>query len=285
MNLASLTPSPPAADAPRRRTTITYLQFGGGYFGSQPRISDLNPCCATALAKSLHLERKDLRVRVLDFYPFLDAKQVAEIAIQEINTPDAFAAVGFDRALTRRVPRHRLIQSTAYKPRALTWSGDDVILVTGGAKGITTSCAFGVAQATGARLVLVGRSPYPQDPSDEATASEITETLQKFTAAGLVAEYFSCDVSDLESVASLIDRIRQKIGPVSGVIHGAGLNHPRPAGQVSVPQAIQEVRPKIMGALNLMLRIRERTSKVLCGTQLHYRRNRHGGQRLVRIFQ
>jgi len=129
--LASLTPSPPAADAPRRRTALTYLQFGGGYFGSQPRISDLNPCCANALAKSMHLERRDLRVRVLDFYPFLDAKQVSEIALREINTPNAFAAVGFDRTLTRRVQRHRLIQPTDYKPRTLTWSGDDVILVTG----------------------------------------------------------------------------------------------------------------------------------------------------------
>jgi acyl transferase domain-containing protein/acyl-CoA thioesterase FadM/NADP-dependent 3-hydroxy acid dehydrogenase YdfG/phosphopantetheinyl transferase len=265
MNLASLTPSPPAADAPRRRTTVIYLQFGGGYFGSQPRISDLNPCCATALAKSLHLERKDLRVRVLDFYPFLDAKQVAEIALQEINTPDAFAAVGFDRTLTRRVPRHRLIQSTAYKPRALTWTGDDVILVTGGAKGITAACAFGVARATGARMVLVGRSPYPKDLSDEAAASEITETLQKYAAAGLVAEYYSCDVCDLDSVASLIDRIRQEIGPVSGVIHGAGLNHPRPARQVSVPEALQEVRPKIMGALNLMYVLEDNPPKLFVG--------------------
>jgi acyl-CoA thioesterase FadM/NADP-dependent 3-hydroxy acid dehydrogenase YdfG len=265
MYLASLTPSPPAADAPRRRTMVTYLQFGGGYFGSQPRISDLNPCCATALAKSLHLERKDLRVRVLDFYPFLDTKQVAKIAIQEINTPEAFAAVGFDRALARRVPRHRLIQSTAYKTRALTWSADDVILVTGGAKGITAACAFGVAQATGAHMILVGRSPYPKDLSEEAAASEITETLQKYAAAGLTAEYFSCDVSDLESVATLIDRIRQDIGPVRAVIHGAGLNHPRPARQVSVPEAIQEVRPKIMGALNLLYVLENDPPKLFVG--------------------
>ena len=265
MYLASLSPSPPAADAPRRRTTVAYLQFGGGYFGSQPRLSDLNPCCAAALAKSLHLERKDLRVRVLDFFPFLDAEQVAEIAISEINTPVTFAAVGFDRTLTRRIPRHRLIQSTEYKPRALTWSSDDVILVTGGAKGITASCAFGVARATGARMVLVGRSPYPQNQSDGAVGIEINETLQKYAAAGLVAEYFSCDVSDLESVASLVDWIRKEIGPISGVIHGAGLNHPRPARQVSVTEAIQEVRPKVMGALNLMSVLENNPPKLFVG--------------------
>jgi len=135
----------------------------------------------------------------------------------------------------------------------------------GGAKGITAACALGVARATGARMVLVGRSPDPHGLSDQASPSEITEILQKYSAAGLFAKYYSCDVCDLEAVAAMIDRIRQEIGPVSGVIHGAGLNHPRPASQVSVPEAIHEVRPKIMGALNLMYVLENDPPKLFVG--------------------
>ncbi|UCF94755.1 MAG: SDR family NAD(P)-dependent oxidoreductase, partial [Desulfobacterales bacterium] len=263
--LASVLPSPPASQAPRRRTTVVYIQFGGGFLGSRLRVSDLNPCCATALAKSLHLERSDLRVRVLDFFPFLDTEKIAEKAFEEINTPDSFAAVGFDRKLRRRISRQRLVQPASYKPRAAEWSGEDVILVTGGAKGITAACALGVAMATGARMALVGRSPHPSDYSEDAESREIAETLQKYADQGVVARYFSCDVSDLDAVAALVAQIRQEMGPISGVIHGAGLNHPRPANQVSVKDAMQEVSPKIMGALNLLFVLEDIPPKIFVG--------------------
>ena len=38
----------------------------------------------------------------------------------------------------------------------------DVVLVTGGAKGITAECALEFARKTKAKMVLVGRSPIPQ---------------------------------------------------------------------------------------------------------------------------
>lgn len=263
--LASLTPSPSASQAPRRRTTVAYIQFGGGYFGSRPQVTDLNPCCATALGKSLHLERSDLRVRVLDFFPFLDPIKIAVKVIEEMNTSDSFSAVGFDRKLTRRVSRQRLMQPALYRPRSFLWSGEDVILVTGGAKGITAFCAFAVAKATGARMALVGLSPSPGKQPEDKAGREISANLEKYADNGLVARYFSCDVTDLEAVASLIRLIQEEMGPVTGVIHGAGLNHPRPANRVSVKDALREVSPKVMGALNLLYLLEDTPPKIFIG--------------------
>ncbi|MFX5760811.1 hypothetical protein ABTE44_18960, partial [Acinetobacter baumannii] len=77
--------------------------------------------------------------------------------LDEIGGDERFAAVGFDIDLTRRVQVASLSEPISYPPRAVTWSESDVILVTGGAKGILAECALGIARETGATLVLVGR--------------------------------------------------------------------------------------------------------------------------------
>jgi enediyne polyketide synthase len=141
--LSSIASPPPASKAPRRRTTITYIQFGSGSFGTRQPFYNPNQCCASALAKSIHLERDDLRVRVLDFSRGVDPEKLAEKAIAEINTPDAFAAVGFDHELKRYVRKAKGDEPVNYCDRNINWSSEDVILVTGGARGITASIALG----------------------------------------------------------------------------------------------------------------------------------------------
>lgn len=263
--LASVTAPPPAANAPRRRTTVTYVQFGGGYFGDHARFSNLDQCGALALGASLHLERNDLRVRVVDFSSVMDEETIAERTIQEIATPASFAAVGFDALLKRRVMSHRLIQPVLYQPRPLVWSADDLILVTGGAKGITASCALALAVETGVRMALVGSSPHPDGASDLPGTGEIAETLVKFKDKGIDAGYFSCDVSDADSVDSLVLAIGEKMGAITGVIHGAGLNQPREISQVSSEMALREIAPKVMGALNLFSAVKDQPMKMFAG--------------------
>jgi enediyne polyketide synthase len=114
---ASLTSVPPAASAPRRRTTVAWVQFGGGYFGRDPRFARLDRCGAVALAASLHLERADLRVRVVDFCPTLPAETIAWETLAETITPDSFAAVGYDLDRTRRTLSPRLDQPATYRKR------------------------------------------------------------------------------------------------------------------------------------------------------------------------
>ncbi len=194
--LASISSPPPAAAGPRRRTTVAYIQFGGGRFGMLPEAGYLNRCCASALAKSLHLERDDLRVRVLDFDPVLPALTIAEKIGFELHRIEDFAAVGYDLSLTRRELKQRLLSPADYRDRPFSWSEEDVILVTGGAKGITAACAFGVSKETGARMALLGRSPHPKDQPEPKGNREIASTLEKYAEAGLTAQYFCCDVSD-----------------------------------------------------------------------------------------
>ncbi|KPQ33547.1 MAG: Dehydrogenase [Phormidesmis priestleyi Ana] len=262
------------ADA-TQNTCVAYVQFGGGYFGTGPNStgpdsidpdsidpdstdsSVLSPevCCAAAFARSLHLERPSLRVRVIDLAIALSPDQSADLVIAELSGAKPIVTAGYDAHQVRRVPQSRLDQPIAYTPRNHSWSNQDVILVTGGAKGITAECAFAIAQSTGAKMALVGRSALPTDAIGTNLTSgqrEIADTLGKYQQQDMSVQYYACDIADPEAVADLIKSVQSDLGPVTGVIHGAGLNTPRRVEQVSLDAAQKEVAPKLIGAQNLL---------------------------------
>ena len=136
---------------------------------------------------------------------------------------------------------------------------NDVILITGGARGITAEVAKHFAKVSGAHVLLVGRSTVPKteksvtatvdDPKalrkiliDQAKITgaalqpkvietelkqilvhrEINATLNSIRTQGGSAEYLSCDVSDLAAFADLLQSVQSQKN-VTAVIHGAGV--------------------------------------------------------------
>lgn len=98
-------------------------------------------------------------------------------------------------------------------------SAGDVLVVTGGGKGIGFASACFLARRWGVRLGLIGRSR--PDTDDELRAN-----LARLREAGIDFCYQAADVTDPaalhDGVATIIDRL----GPVRGVIHASGLNRP-----------------------------------------------------------
>ncbi|MEC4984611.1 MAG: SDR family NAD(P)-dependent oxidoreductase [Oscillatoria sp. PMC 1068.18] len=252
--------------APKERhysqATVAYLQFGGGYFGSEDSEISLNQGCAKALAATLDLERPDLKVRVLDFSPTIALADIAKSAIAELSTPESCQAVGYTPDLARRIPRPVVQELADYTPRSLSWSKDDVILVTGGAKGITAECAFTLASATGVQMALVGSSPHPDlEPGNE----KVARTLERFQAQNLTCRYYQADISDLATVEAVIAQIRQELGEITGVIHGAAINRPSNLDRASVEAVLTEISPKLQGIINLTQVLEEHPPKLLVG--------------------
>ncbi|HEY9830013.1 MAG TPA: SDR family NAD(P)-dependent oxidoreductase, partial [Stenomitos sp.] len=214
---------------------------------------------------SLHLERPDLKVRVIDFSTQLSPSKIAKCVTQELATPHFYLAAGYDAHLTRYVPRPQVQEPAEYTDREITWSAKDVILVTGGAKGITAECALALAKKTGVRMALVGRSPLPDKHTAGSGNAEVMRTLERFSAAGLTCLCYSCDVADPESLRAVIRQIRQDLGEITGVIHGAALNWPRLIEQVSVEAAFDETKPKLKGILNLCAEFANTPLKLFAG--------------------
>jgi acyl transferase domain-containing protein/NADP-dependent 3-hydroxy acid dehydrogenase YdfG len=137
-------------------------------------------------------------------------------------------------------------------------SGADVVVISGGARGVTAACAIELARATGARLVLLGRTELRDDPafceglagaelrrallaqadgSGESvtpaqlgsraaaieSAREVRGTLAAIERAGSAVRYVAVEVTDLPAVTGALARIRADWGPITAVIHGAGV--------------------------------------------------------------
>ncbi|KOP27373.1 beta-ketoacyl synthase [Hapalosiphon sp. MRB220] len=158
-------------------------------------------------------------------------------------------------------PHLTLTPSLGASPRLpLTTSSfqSQVFLVSGGAKGITAQCVIKLAQCYQCKFILLGRSPVDPEPvwaegcstegelkkriMDEFIATgekptpamvqkkykaissrrEIQATLRAIEEAGGQAEYLSVDITDATQLQEQVTTAVERLGAVTGIIHGAG---------------------------------------------------------------
>ncbi len=122
---------------------------------------------------------------------------------------------------------------------------EDVVLVTGGGKGIAAECALDLARQTGAKLGLLGRSRPETD-------AELAANLERFAAVGVGHYYESADVGDTAAVARAVAAIENRLGPITGLLHGAGRNVPRLLASLDEPSFAATLAPKLQGLDNVL---------------------------------
>ncbi len=236
---------------------IIFVQFGNGSFGMQTKLTSIEQCCASAMAESLFREREHLKVRVVDMDSTVSPDQIASLVLQESAQNESYVKCGYDQNLKRYIPEISVLEPASYTDRSLQWFPNDVILVTGGAKGITAECVREFLKTKKVKLALVGRT--------QSGDSKIKKALEQFKANGIECNYYSCNVADPDMVTETVNMIHHDLGSITGVIHGAAVNIPRRCEQVSADEALKEVGPKILGALYLMEALRENQLKMWIG--------------------
>ncbi|MGW4767313.1 SDR family NAD(P)-dependent oxidoreductase [Nocardia sp. NPDC004278] len=212
------------------------------------------------LVKTLAIEAPSLFCRALDLSPELAVEQAVARVLDELADADTGTAeVGIAADSTRRTLR----ASTDDGTDPLLPQGDsvpeptlaDLLVVTGGGRGVTAACAIGLAEQYGCGLLLLGRSPLEPEP-DWATGvseaqlkgaivadlragggkptpreverifrglvagREIRATLAAIRAADATAEYLAVDVTDATATAAALAPYRDRI---TGLVHGAGV--------------------------------------------------------------
>ncbi|QEC48328.1 SDR family NAD(P)-dependent oxidoreductase [Baekduia soli] len=211
---------------------------------------------AAGFVKSLAQEWPAVRCKAVDVGSAAPADAAAHV-LAELTAGDGLVEVGWrdgQRTTPVLVPA-----SLAERPDAELLEDGAVVLVTGGARGITAQVALALAQRHRPRLVLVGRTePVAEDEGTAGltdlaalrswfiearrrdareltpalvegdcrallAAREIRATLDALQAAGAAVQYRACDVSDPEAFGALIDAVYAEHGRLDGVIHGAGV--------------------------------------------------------------
>ncbi|MFD3330641.1 SDR family NAD(P)-dependent oxidoreductase [Streptomyces sp. NPDC058701] len=194
------------------------------------------------------------------------------------------ASVGYtaDGVRVARTPVAAPLARTG--PESAPLAPGSVVLLTGGARGITARTALALARsAPGCHVELIGRTPEPLPGDDgfgaaldrvalraaliatglrtpaeiEAAASRILaarEVRATLTALGAVAasvRYHCADVTDERAVRSVVAGVRSRHGRLDGIVHGAGTLRDGLLCDKS-PDAFAEVfRTKVTGARHL----------------------------------
>ncbi len=238
--LASTAAGRPAQDA----FGIALLTRGAlDVTGAEP----LDPVAAMLIgfARSLAREAPHLGVRVVD---------VAAAGERELATE--LAAWATHEVVAVRGSRRWTGQPVPYQPvqipggPAIRRSG--VYLITGGTGGLGLAMARGLA-GTGLRprLILLSRSG---DTGDERLAAQLAE----LAALGAQVRVLAVDVTDRRALRRALDTATARFGPVTGVLHLAGLPGDGLVRGRGPAEAAAVLGPKVRGTVLLAQELRER---------------------------
>jgi acyl transferase domain-containing protein len=182
---------------------------------------------------------------------------------------------------------------------ALPIGRSDVVVVSGGGRGVTAATTIELARASSATFVLLGRSPLDDSPEqygatadaalkqlllDEAKAAgetltpqqlnarfdrilanrEISATIAAIENAGGRATYLAVDITDLDGVEHALETVRNEVGPITGVIHGAGVLADKLIVDKTPEQFESVFATKVRGLKNLLAATADDALNVLC---------------------
>jgi NAD(P)-dependent dehydrogenase (short-subunit alcohol dehydrogenase family)/acyl carrier protein len=212
------------------------------------------------LIKTVAREWPSVRAKVIDTAPLESAGDTAAKILREMLAGDGEVEVGYQGS-KRLVLRPTLNPLEGGQAPAFAMGGSSVILITGGARGITAEVARELSERYQPTLLLVGRTPLPppeespdtkglesprelkaaimeqmRDAAEAITPAkvetayhqllkerEIRANLHAMQSAGAKVRYYQVDVCDEEAFGDLIDQLYRDYGRLDGVIHGAGI--------------------------------------------------------------
>jgi acyl transferase domain-containing protein/NAD(P)H-dependent flavin oxidoreductase YrpB (nitropropane dioxygenase family)/NADP-dependent 3-hydroxy acid dehydrogenase YdfG/acyl carrier protein len=143
----------------------------------------------------------------------------------------------------------------ASEVQAMGLDQDSVIVLVGGARGITPWFARAVAAAARCRVELIGRTPLPEGPGDDLPAGldkaglraelarrgmrspaeidrtasavlaarEVEATIGELRELGATVNYHAADVRDEQAVRQLMAKIHDEHGRIDGLVYAAGV--------------------------------------------------------------
>jgi enediyne polyketide synthase len=176
--------------------------------------------------------------------------------ITEAAATTSFAEVRYEADGTRTQPLLRVVQAPVEPSTDTPLDASDVLLVSGGGKGITAECALVMAKDSGAKLALIGRDEVEAD-------EELVENMARFAAAGITYQYERADVTDAEQIARAVAAFEAGLGPVTAVMHGAGRNVPGALANLSEEEFHKTLAPKVAGLRTIMDAVGEDNIKLL----------------------
>ena len=174
----------------------------------------------------------------------------------------------------------------------IKYSSDEIVFVTGGARGITFESIKDLFAGKDSPVVVIsGRTPLPDNHEEFISFSEddrknikekikedlknkyekvtplmvekewqkclkqaeVAKNIKYLIDRGLRVKYFSADITDKERITEIIETVKKEFNlPVTAIIHGAGIEESKAFKSKKIEKAREIVSVKIDGLLNIL---------------------------------
>ncbi len=259
-NIARSILSPLALEGQKIKLLAATTLGGSFTIDSTEEFNPLN-ASVPGFIKTFAREYQNSTSRCVDFASAIKIEDRADLILAELKNDDkALWEVAYD-GKRRSTPEPVPTAVNKRNPSKLDLDSSSVILVTGGARGITADLCVELGQRHKPVFVIVGRGIRPSEAEDPAYKSlntpkelkaaimdklrreakplsipaiesvyqrlikerEIRNNLQRIEATGARVQYCSLDVRDRNAFCELIDRLYESFGKIDAVLNGAGV--------------------------------------------------------------
>ena len=233
----------------------------GGVYGLESGYPG-NPIGAigSGFTKALEKELRPFCCKVIDFSDLKNADEISEFILSEIECREKLVEVAYINGIRKVI---YVLPKEIKKDRSDSYeiSNQDVILVTGGGRGIIYKCIERLLDYCNPKIIVTGRTELGsidekivEMTDDEFKAYKTTylsecrntnpgfsllqlqHSYEKLRNARLLMknmkilydkgyniEYRKCDVASIDEVEKLVEYTVNKYGRITGIINGAGL--------------------------------------------------------------
>ena len=240
---------PKLTDAPRRLIFPVSMDGKFGVKGTSENVLGAFPC---GFVRCLNKELPDCACQLIDAGS-MDWADAIDFNIDVVAPHLELGMVDGGRVTPV------MAQVAPTSSRRMPLDKGDLVLVTGGARGIVFECVYALARYTGCKLVLTGRTDLPDSDASWLNTSaaeidtvirqmeinlvksdgmklpeakrigaksrsqwEVMRNLKLLADAGIEAVYEKCDVSSRADLVALIQKI-SRAETIAGIVHGSGV--------------------------------------------------------------
>ena len=192
------------------------------------------------LGRVIALENPERWGGMVDLAPTPTANQLTQLWAELVqNQKENLVAFSQDQRYVARLERSQVKLTDV---SSFTIRNDSTYLITGGLGALGLQIAHWLVDSGARYLVLTSRS---------GASSKTGEQIQLLEQKGAKVIVLTSDISQSQSVASVLQEIRETLPTLRGIIHSAGVLSDGILLKQNWDQFAQVIAPKVLGAWNL----------------------------------